>query len=430
MATIQEQLNEAKRKAEEISSKVGTLGAAEKEGLEIKPETTVQGAETFLRESPKRLPAESIEDFTKRIETGGTAPPPEGGAKPAPAPAPAVGTSDAERFKQREKELRESLGLGGMPQAPDLFGETDKAMLETARKERETIQLETEKILEERLTLEEQLRQFKATAGEGVSEAGRVGMVSEKERGVQNQLDALNRRELVLETKLRNRNSTISELMGLQKQEYSDAVAQYNTAFSQAVSLYGIIDKDEDELKINAKASLDVLSNAYKAQIEAGKFKIEDLTPMQKVKLEELEVQAGLPQGSTLAVLQTLKPGEEKMYSGVDSSGVFHLITKDKQGKLSHKTIEGIGATGVSDDIKEYNFYVQQETTEGRKPLSFLEYMQRKGSSGIGQNPEMTQDLIHAQAAIGAGVDEDAVRQRFLQKFPGSGKIYDDYFQE
>ena len=427
MATIQEQLDKAKLEAEQISGKVSTLSAAEKQGMATPPEATVQQAESFLLASPNRLPSESIEDFTRRIEGGKAAP-----AKPEEAPkavSPAVGTSEAERIKERAQAIKEAFGLGAAPSLPDIFTPADRVRLEAARKERDTIQLESEKILEERLALEDEFRQFKATAGLETTEAGRAGAVSEKGRGIQNRMDALNRRELVVETKLRNRNTIISELMGLERQEYSDAVNQYNNQFSQSLQLYNTIDKDEDEVKTNAKASLDVLAKAYQAQIEAGKFKIESLTAIQKAKIEELEIQAGFPQGVTLATLQALKPTETQLYAGIDSLGNFNVVTKDAKGNISLKRIEGVGQVGLSDDIKEYNFYVQQEKTEGRTPLSFLEYMQRKGKTGTDEDPEIVRDLIDAEKAVEITGDEDAVRRIFLQSHPGKGKQFDDYFQ-
>lgn len=290
-----------------------------------------------------RTPGESIEDFTKRLGGGtvgvgtgtATVPPPK-----SPA-APVVGTSTAERMKAKALELKEAFGLGDAPQMPGLFGEMEKSSLNLARQERDLVNKEMETILNERLTLEEQFRQFKSKAGEGVSEGGRIGALSEEGRKVGDQLDSLNRRELVLETKLRNRNAIVSEMMGLQKDDYANTVTQYNTRFSQALQLYGLFDKEQDEVKTNAKANLDVFSGSIQAQIEAGKLKPDQITSTQRMKIEDLETQAGLPLGSTLAILQTLKPGEEKLYSGVDDYGNFVYISKDANGQIVVKKAPG-----------------------------------------------------------------------------------------
>lgn len=280
---------------------------------QITTPTTNTGGSTYTQGT-------GVEDFTSGISTTST------------PSTPIVGTSDADRIKA----IRDSLGTSP---TVAVTSEADKAKLTTAQNERNAINTEMESILAERLKLTEEMKVFKQTSGEGVSEAGRIGMESEKGRALQNQLDSLNNRESVLETKLNNRNSVIKELMDTNRQNYTDAVNNYNTKFTQALQLYTLLDKEDDELKTNAKASLDVLSNTYKAQIEAGKLKIDSLTGVQKSKLNEYELQAGLPQGSTLAMLSTMKPGEEKLYSGVDDAGNFNMITKNPDGSLNYKRI-------------------------------------------------------------------------------------------
>lgn len=290
-----------------------------------------------------RLPGESPEDLTKRVGGGAT------------SLATIIGTSESERIKERAKALREAFGLPEKPpEAPPALTTEEKGRLDIARTERETLEKESEEILEKRTALEEEFRKFKE-GQVGLPEAGRIGAISEEGRKVQEQLDVLNRRELVVETKLRNRNNVINELMQVQRQNYTDALRQYNTNFSQAVSLYSLFDKDDDELQRNAKASLDVLSNAYKAQIEAGQLNLANITPIQRAKLEEYETQARLPLGSTMAVLETLKPKEEILYKAVDNQGNFNIITKLADGSLSYKRVAGVAVpragavVGISD---------------------------------------------------------------------------------
>ena len=119
------------------------------------------------------------------------------------------------------------------------------------------------------------------------------------------------------------------------------AVDEYNTRFSQAMQLYQIFDKEEDELRTNAKANLDVLAQSIQAQIEAGKITPDQITSVQRSQIAELELQSGLPMGSTLAILQSLKPGEEKLYSGVDDYGNFVYITRDANGVIDTQKVSG-----------------------------------------------------------------------------------------
>lgn len=322
--------------------------------------------------TPIRMPGEAIEDFTKRIDPKSYQMTPEeaaggqagiqaynariaspqgnlgqisgasiGSGTPTLPTSPAVATSTALRAKERATALKDALGLGQSPTLPDIFGSTDQKSLNLARQERDTINTELEGILNERIQLQEEFRKFQSNAGKGTTEAGRQGIVSEEGRKIQEQFDVLNRRELVLETKLGNRNGVIKELMGLQQQEYADAVSQYNTQFSQALQIYNLFDKEDDELKSNAKANLEVLSNSIKAQVESGQLSPDQITSVQRRQLEELELQSGLPTGSTLAVLQSLKPGEEKLYSGVDDFGNFVYITRNAQGVINTKKVPG-----------------------------------------------------------------------------------------
>lgn len=336
------------------------------------PTVPSSAAQGIGSSNPIRLPGEGIEDFTKRLDapsisqeqyqwnaqelalggqagleayksriaklqagmSGATTTSPQGQTGAYTPASPAVGTSTALRMKERAKSLKEAFGLGNAPVMPDLFGSQDQKSLNLARRERDTINKEMEGILADRLAIDAEFRKFKQNAGEGTTEAGRAGITSEEGRKVQEQYDALNRRELVLETKLSNRNAVISELMRNQEQDYANAVTQYNTQFSQALQLYNLFDKEDDELQANAKANLEVLSNSIQAQIEAGTLAPDQITSVQRSQLQELEVQAGLPIGSTLAVLQTLKPGEEKLYAGVDDFGGFSYITKNAKGEI------------------------------------------------------------------------------------------------
>ena len=236
----------------------------------------------------------------------------------------------------RMAKLRAELGIGPPPVAPDSFTEEDKTRLGTARTERDVLDLELATITSDKMALEDEFRKYKVGLT-GLPEGGRLGAVSEKEREMNERLFALQRREFIAETKLSNRNTVISELMSSQRQEYADAVQQYQVNFNQALQLYSIMDKDEDEMKTNAKANLDVLMQAYQG-------KVDSLTPLQLAKLEEYEIQAGLPIGSSVEILRNISPEEEKLYSGVDDNGMFTLITRSADGTINTYKQEGATA--------------------------------------------------------------------------------------
>lgn len=296
-------------------------------GVSIEQQTREANAKLPGSTVTSTLPGENPADLVNRISNGTT-------PTNTDTPAPVVSTSTSARMD----EIKKAFNIGTPPVAPTTSPE-DTTRLNKAKTERDTITTESEQIIAERAKLQEEWNNYKLTAGEGVSMGGMAGALDENGRKIQAKLDSLNTREAVLETKLSNRNNVISEIMNTQRQNYTDAVNTYNTQFSQALSLYSILDKQDDEIKTNAKASLDVLSSAYGAQMKAGQ--ITELTGVQKAKLNELELQAGLPMGSTLAVIQSLKSDEEKLYSGVDDNGTFTLITKSANGEIKTQKIAG-----------------------------------------------------------------------------------------
>jgi len=321
--------------------------------------------------APVRVSGESPADFTSRIDRGGTTgletgerPVPAGLERPSdqlespsqavapqrPPTPPAVGSSFSERFREIQEEIERN-----RPQAPDLFGQGDQANLDLARQERTGIDAEIVELLDQKLAITDELRKF-GVGQVGLEEAGRVGAISEAERNAQQRLDSINRRELVLEVKLANRNNTINALMQAQRLEFTDAVADYNQRFSQALQLYNIFDAEEEELVRDSKANLDVLAGTLQIQLESGDFEFDQISDVQIAQIEEMELQAGLPLGSTLAVLQTIQPGEEKLYSGVDDEGTFTLITRLPNGEINVQKEFGvvppkdITPTGVTDE--------------------------------------------------------------------------------
>lgn len=343
---------------------------------------------------------------------------------------PIVGTSFGERFK----DLQNQLGLE-RPEPIDIFTRADELRLNEARSERDKIDLELTNIMNERLRLDEEFRKF-SDEQVGLPEAGRLGAISEEGRAIERQLAALNRRELVLESKLRNRNNVISELSGLQQQEYADAVTDYNQRFSQALQLYSIFDKEQDELKQNASANLQVLSNTYAAQIDAGQ--ITNLTGVQRARLQELEAQAGLPIGSTEAVLATLKPGETELYKTFNKeTGQLQVFTQDANGNISVKVSQGTpSGTSPTDNS------VPSSTTKTTTELATLidaAIAQNLGAEEIFQEIEVDENLTDADKALAqrildtrfpeeSGSTSDFLREGFRDTVDSAGAFFSRLF--
>lgn len=262
----------------------------------------------------------------------------------------AVGTSSSARTEDKVAEaekLAQTLSqiMGGYPQAPDLVSPEQQAMLPGLQLEAQQINDELASIANERLAIQDELDKF-AQQQVGLPEAGRRGAISEEERNATFRLRELERREITLEMKLSNRNNTINQIMTGLRTEYTDAVAQYQTNYNIFKEAYNLLDQESDELKADAKANLGVLTNLYAAQIETGQ--LGGLTNQQKIQLETLEMQAGLPIGSTSAIIEaSIAAGPELTYKGTLGSAAtgYSALFIDGNGNPVVKPLIGGGGT-------------------------------------------------------------------------------------
>jgi len=131
--------------------------------------------------------------------------------------------------------------------------------------------------------------------------------------------------------------------MKFKQQDFANAVADYNTRFNQAIQIYNIFDREEDEAIKDAKSNLEVWNGMLGDQIKSGEITFDQITSVQKAAIEDLEIQSGIPVGSTLAVLQTLKEDEEVLYRHFNpETGTFTYITKDASGDTTTTKIAGV----------------------------------------------------------------------------------------
>ena len=224
---------------------------------------------------------QSIEEYTQGLDSGAT-----GGTTggTTSGSSSGVGTSTEARAKEM------GLNLPTPPTAPDLFTTENQAELATLKSERAVIQEEIANLMNEKMIIQEEMQTY-SDQQVGLPEAGRVGAVAEKGKELQRRLDVLNRRELVLETKLSNRNTVISELMGLQKTEYDNAVQIYKLEYDKAIKTYELLDEKASEIKKDSMASWQVLAKQY----EALGLTWDTLGPVRQQQIEALAIQAGMP---------------------------------------------------------------------------------------------------------------------------------------
>lgn len=306
----------------------------------------------------------------------------------------------ADSTKARLEQLRAELGFGDAPTAPDLFTEADAARLEAARGERTNLEDELAAIQAEKLALSDEFEKFKLQQV-GLPEGGRIGAITEEQRNLEFRLRSIERRELIATTKLTNRNSVIAELMGLQQQEYTDALDQYNTSFNQALSLYGILEDEEDELKADAKANLLVLTEAFGAQLQAGQITPDAITPLQRAQIEQYETQAGLPVGSTMQILGTMGAGgggfEYKGTFGSKTTGHHALFVNPETGEIKTQVVIGAQPDGRRTDDADKRDSAFEEEARDLASMIFQGDLTREQAVSILRSiyPEYDENVIY-----------------------------------
>ncbi len=151
----------------------------------------------------------------------------------------------------------------------------------------------------------DQARQFDAE-GKPVPLGVISGRQSEIARQDQIQLDSLSRQLGVVNDELNTKYNTIGTLVNYMGLDYQDAVSAYDKEFQQNLTLFGLISDIRKEnwteaqaARAAATANLQIYANA----ITNGNLNYSNLPADQRLMIQKLEVQSGLPVG-TIANLQ------------------------------------------------------------------------------------------------------------------------------
>lgn len=282
------------------------------------------------------------------------------GTPPIPAPS-VVGTSTQPRADARRAELLAQIEANKPPTLP---GTTPQET--TARGDVATINNELTNIANESMILEDEFAKFKSKAGEGVSELGRQGAVSEEQRNLQFRRDALSRRELVATTKLSNRQAVLRDIQQTTRQNYADAVNQYDKDYARALKLYDIYEDEADELRVSANASADTIIKNIKDFPDS----FSSPTPTQQARWSEIELQAGLPPGhiKSMAQFASQSIGWEKGATvGNDTVGwVTTFVNPKTQEVKSVRVMRGTGGGGGVLQNTEYTGVINTILASGK----------------------------------------------------------------
>lgn len=300
--------------------------------------------------TPPRESGESIEDYTARVaEASATGTQSEQG----------ISTSASVRAA-RLAEIRGELAPSGLPTAPATAEERIRL-----RQEQGIVNDEADlaDLREDAALLQQELRQYRTTAGERVTEAGRLGAVSETERNARFRLENLAIREQSLLSRISTKNDFIDSMIKDQQLDYQNALNRWNQEFkinSQAVELYN---QQLDEDQKDAIATITTLSNLLQ---ESG-VPFERWTPQMKQQAEQSALRAGLPKDTFSVAFSSIEQGTKTIGSPiVVGNSVYMTVQKPngevgliKTGSIDASDIAAEGATGSFKDEttlrKEFN---------------------------------------------------------------------------
>lgn len=282
--------------------------------------------------------------------------------KSTPAPgaqiSPLVATSAVERAKQRAAELERIKGeLSGGIEAPAPFKSLDE--YDRLRQEQGIVVDEEElgAIRDEALSAQQELRVFRSTAGQGVSEGGRIGAVSEAERNLSFRLEGLAIREQAVLSRINNKNSYIDTAMKLGYQDYQTAYNSYSDQYNRNLQAIQMYNQEEDERKQDAMTGFTTMVNLLS---ESG---ISSLTPELSMQLDTLALQSGLPSGAFQTALQGIAKKERIDNLKIVGNDIY-MWTSTPDGTPQLKLVQSLPGGGEqTSDITEYEYAKSQGYT-------------------------------------------------------------------
>lgn len=235
------------------------------------------------------------------------------------------------------------------------------------------------------------------------------GRITEEQRVAQQRLDAVIRQKNSVIGELNTKYNVINTYMTDIGLDYQDAVQAYNadfeknykvqsmitdmrnTEFSQTLQKIGAVTdtvmeaaKFEQQIKQNnidnARANLTTMTNA----ITAGNVNYESLSADQKLQIQKLEVQSGIPVGTMANFKQVVDPKANVMFTtsneGVTQIGYFNPATGQVEVK-TYGTSTGSGKKPVyssSEEVVIASDALAEVDTNGDQMVSLPEYEQAR----------------------------------------------------
>lgn len=184
------------------------------------------------------------------------------------------------------------------------------------------------------------------------------GRVSEQERNFNERIDYVSRQKARAVAELQTANDAIENIMNFRKMDYDVAKDAYNTEFSNNLQLFNTIKglaefeiTESERVADNARANLQIIYNSIK---DTGDIStIDDATA---VKINKLELQAGLPQGFYQQIALQKPEADVLSTTTRETGGVKYadVLFKNADGSISTQSIKlGASKTTGSDNMTE-----------------------------------------------------------------------------
>jgi len=176
-------------------------------------------------------------------------------------------------------------------------------------------------------------------AGEKLLSMGEIG----REKGLlqkraDREIALLNVERSAVARQLTNKYNTLEMVMGFTQQDFANASAYYTNQFNKTMTLYNLIRGEEqyeesraDKLTSTASANLNIIVDA----MSNSGLTFTDLDDAQKLKISNLEIQAGFPSGIFESILENVDT----------SKGLQTTITSSDKTKISFIYDDGSIAT-------------------------------------------------------------------------------------
>jgi LysM repeat protein len=213
----------------------------------------------------------------------------------------------------------------------------------------------------------------------------------ELNRQGQEKLDSLTREKAVYQTELSNKMGIVENLMKYKGADYENATQEYTTSFNQALQyaqlLSGMASQEatiENQAKDNARANLTVVTNMLKD----SNTTIANASTSIKNQIKQLELQAGIPVGSTEAFSNST-PNVEILSAiqGTDAEGndiVTYIYKDQKTGMAGTKQVISTGGK-TTEKASATEKATASEQTEINRVQSQLE-ASRNGGENVDGN--------------------------------------------